>query len=223
MFDSISLVLKNQNLELDGQKALFWKEKSTLILADLHLGKVNHFRKNGIAIPAITGDLNFIRLEYLIEKYQPQRVLLLGDLFHSEANADVLVFKKMLKHFSSVSWFLIQGNHDILEANVMQEIGFNNVHLEHFEGPFHFSHHPAENLNSGFYNLAGHIHPGVLLSGIPGQHLRLPCFYFGNNAGLLPAFGDFTGLYIIKPGKNDFCIPISEGKVISSNATMVSN
>ena len=36
-------------LELYPQRAVFWKRKGILFLADLHLGKINHFRRAGIA------------------------------------------------------------------------------------------------------------------------------------------------------------------------------
>lgn len=44
--------IKQQNLVLTNQRALFWKETETLVLSDLHLGKTAHFRKNGIALPS---------------------------------------------------------------------------------------------------------------------------------------------------------------------------
>ena len=43
------------------------------------------------------------------------------------------------------------------------------------------------------YVLAGHLHPGVRLHGPGRQSVRLPCFAFGRNAALLPAFSEFTG------------------------------
>jgi hypothetical protein len=33
--------------------------------------------------------------------------------------------------------------------------------------------------------------------------LRLPCFWFGREQALLPAFGTGTGLHIIDPGGTD--------------------
>jgi uncharacterized protein len=65
------------------------------------------------------------------------------------------------------------------------------------------SHEPMDSIPSGKYNLAGHIHPGIHLRGKARQTLTLPCFYFGANHGLLPAFGSFTGLACVKPKKND--------------------
>jgi len=52
------------------------------------------------------------------------------------------------------------------------------------------------------YNLIGHIHPGVQLKGSAKQSIKLPCFYFGVQQGILPAFGAFTGLTALKVKKN---------------------
>src|SRR3569623_749217 len=37
--------------ELLPQRAIFWKKEKMLLLADMHLGKVNHFRRSGIPAP----------------------------------------------------------------------------------------------------------------------------------------------------------------------------
>ena len=44
-----------------------------------------------------------------------------------------------------------------------------------------------------WFNLAGHIHPGFKMRVGPGQIINEPCFYFGKKAGILPAYGNFTG------------------------------
>jgi metallophosphoesterase superfamily enzyme len=62
-------------------------------------------------------------------------------------------------------------------------------------GPFSLSHEPLPTTQG--YNLCGHIHPGVILRGRGRQRLRLPCFYLDHAQGILPAFGAFTGLYVL--------------------------
>ena len=46
-----------------------------------------------------------------------------------------------------------------------------------------------------------------------GNSMRLPCFWFGEKYGVLPAFGDFTGTHRIKPKKGDQ-VYVCAGKVI---------
>ena len=53
-----SFSFQGQTLILHPAKAIFWKEKSRLLLADVHLGKAGHFRKVGIPVPQRGGSAN---------------------------------------------------------------------------------------------------------------------------------------------------------------------
>ena len=52
----------------------------------------------------------------------------------------------------------------------------------------------------GVYYFSGHLHPGIRISGMGKQSLQFPCFYFGGDYAILPAFGRFTGTVSIDPG-----------------------
>lgn len=72
---TVKISIRNELLELFPQKALFWHSKRMLVLADVHLGKVNHFRKNGIPVPVRAGIRNIEILVSLVDFLQPVRVL----------------------------------------------------------------------------------------------------------------------------------------------------
>ena len=91
------------------------------------------------------------------------------------------------------------------------------LHRELTIGKFILTHHPMEDVSPGYYNLAGHIHPGVCMYGRGKQALTLPCFYFGDHQALLPAFGVFTGLAKIRPAKNDKIFVILEDRIVDVN------
>lgn len=194
----ITFELKDEELLLLPQKAVFWKKEKSLLLADTHFGKVTHFRKAGIAIPGKAAYRNMLIMEDLIKKYQPEQVIFLGDLFHSEMNTEWLIFKKVLKNYSEICFRLVQGNHDILHELSYSKFKLHTDALQ--MGPFWLTHEPED--HDSLFNLAGHIHPGVRLIGSGRQSLKFPCFYFGERAGILPAFGQFTGLHLLKPKKN---------------------
>jgi uncharacterized protein len=82
-------------------------------------------------------------------------------------------------------------------------------------GNFVLTHEPLAMVNEGDYNLSGHLHPGVQLRGTGKQSITLPCFYFGKQMGLLPAFGSFTGLARINPKKEERIFVIAENKIIA--------
>jgi metallophosphoesterase superfamily enzyme len=66
------------------------------------------------------------------------------------------------------------------------------------------------------YSFSGHIHPGIRINGLGKQSLRFPCFYFGVDFAVLPAFSRFTGMASIYPAprENVFAIlpPSSPGR-----------
>lgn len=205
--------IRNEKMELFSQRALYWKAEETLLLADLHLGKVNHFRKAGLPVPVKVNEKNVEVLLEILQLTKPARVIFLGDLFHSHYNEEWEVFGQLLKNFPTVSFELVVGNHDILSDHQYQKLGII-MHQELQLGPFLLTHHPLENYSGELYNLAGHIHPGARLVGKGRQRLTLPCFHFGKQQGLLPAFGSFTGLARIVPKKEDQVFIIVENKIL---------
>ncbi|MCS6939106.1 MAG: DEAD/DEAH box helicase, partial [Roseiflexus sp.] len=65
------------------------------------------------------------------------------------------------------------------------------------------------------YTLAGHLHPAVRLNGVGRQRVTLPCFWFGAQVGVLPAFGGFTGAALITPEPGDQVFVIADGEVVA--------
>lgn len=190
--------LGNQPIYLLPEKAMFIPEKRTLIIADVHFGKAEHFRKAGIFMPPNAGTLeDYKRLAHLIDKYQPLQIMFLGDLFHSTENSSWLHFLSFAKQHSTTQLILIKGNHDILPSKLYLDANLI-VYPEHLEEDiFIFSHGPLTQVPPGKINVAGHIHPGTTLVGLGKQKLTLPCFHYEHPLLLLPAFGSLTGVYKI--------------------------
>lgn len=204
----------NDELVLYPEKVAFIPRGRVLLISDMHLGKVNHFRRSGIPVPRKANDGNMDRLIRVLQDLKPVRVLFMGDLFHSHYNPEWEVFGQVLRYFPTISFELIVGNHDIMSDYQY----LKHQLLMHGEplslGRFLISHEPMEEIPAGSYNIAGHIHPGVKLRGGGRQALRLPCFSFGRQQALMPAFGEFTGLYMIRPQPEDQIFVIADGRVI---------
>ena len=206
--------LMDEQLLLDPYKCVYWEREQILWISDLHLGKANHFRKSGIPVPHEISDQNWNRLYHVLDMYHPRQVLFMGDLFHSRINIDWTIFGRFLKAFESISYHLIMGNHDILHHDEYKKNGII-MHDELELKPFIFTHHPLEKVKTGWYNICGHVHPAVKMKGLARQGVKIPCYYFSENQGILPAFGAFTGTAAVKPSKNDDIFLIVDDQVIS--------
>jgi DNA ligase-associated metallophosphoesterase len=204
---------EEQTLILLPQKALYWEDRKMLIISDVHFGKSGHFRKHGIAVPDSVNESNISRLDELVQKTKPEKIIFLGDLFHSESNKEIEQFKEWRLSYASTEMVLTIGNHDLLTGFEYEKMGLNCVNQ--FEaGPFSFVHDESHFTDSGSYPISGHIHPAIKLKGKGRQRLYMPCFYFGMKSALLPAFGSFTGNYRINPAQNESVYAVVEDEVI---------
>lgn len=211
----MQLDILGETIELLPQKAVWFKARKTVLMADLHLGKVNHFRLSGIPVPSGANDKNTETLISVLQATGAERLIFLGDLFHSSYNEEWEVLGQVCRHFLSCSFELVLGNHDVL-SSVQYERHNLTVHQgQHYIQNFLLTHEPLNQVPAGVYNLSGHIHPAVQLRGSGKQSVTLPCFYFGKRQGILPAFGSFTGTARITPKKEDRIFVIAENKVIA--------
>lgn len=207
--------LKEATLKLLPEKAIFWESESLMIIADAHIGKVSHFRKNGIPVPRMAERNNLWRLSGLLLKYEPRTVVFLGDLFHSKLNKAWEEFIDFRRGHDMVDMILVKGNHDILSNRAFTAADLEPVE-EMQTGPFLLTHDRVE---SEKYNLHGHIHPCVKLRGAGRQRVKVPCFYFSANFGVLPSFGDFTGSHPIRLQEGDqVYVPVDDQVILMESA-----
>lgn len=207
------MIVGDQVLELIVEKAVYIRSQNTMIIADVHLGKIEHFRNQGIAIPHRADQATIHRLLWLLTKYKPSKVVFLGDLFHSSKNKSLQEFGQLIQSFTGVEFILVLGNHDIYSHAEYNGLGLHVVD-ELYCGDLWLTHEPIVGSNSGYYNLSGHIHPGIRLHGSGKQSLSLPCFVFYASHGILPAFGYFTGKAIIRGDKNSTIFAVTDEAVI---------
>jgi DNA ligase-associated metallophosphoesterase len=188
---------------------MYWEQEAALIVSDLHFGKTGHFRKSGFAIPQAVYKEDLQRLLAQIQHFKPRQLIIVGDLFHSEENRELELFKKWRADFNGLELHLVRGNHDILQDSWYREAKIS-VHENYLElGEFIFIHDIADandesaEINRDSYIFSGHIHPGIRINGAGKQSLCFPCFYFGKRFAVLPAFSRFTGVALIDPQEDE--------------------
>ena len=209
--------LLEQDVLLLCQKAIYWQQQQALIVADVHLGKVGHFRKAGIAVPRDLEQNDLAVLSDLVDEHCPQKIIFLGDLFHSDMNADWEWFRLWRQQFPKLEIILIKGNHDIIDERHYTQLNIA-IYAELLIGPFLMLHHPLndEQLEQAAgYVFCGHIHPGINLVGRGRQSITLPCFAFGDKQCILPSFGKFTGRVAIANRQTDKIFAVVKDKVMA--------
>lgn len=208
----IKHILKGQTFWLSATRTIFWEEQKALILSDLHFGKTGHFRKAGIAVPQSVYKEDLQRLVHLLHFFRPQKVIVVGDLFHSHANLELELFKRWRNDFPYLEFHLVKGNHDILKESWYEEASITLWKNDLTIGEIKFTHEHCDGGKE--YIFCGHIHPGVVVNGLGRQSLRFPCFYFSHQHCILPAFSKFTGMASIQPSSSDSVYAIVENSVI---------
>lgn len=208
--------LAGEDILLLSERALFWPRAAALVAADLHWGKAATFRAAGIPVPAGTTSADLARLDAALDRTCARRLLVLGDLFHARAGRVAAGTLAELRRWRGLhpelEILLVRGNHDRHAGDPPDDLRINCVNAPAFVPPFILRHEPPA-AGEG-YTLAGHIHPGLVLSGPALQRERLPCFLLRERMAVLPAFGSFTGLATIEPRAGDRAFVVAEADVI---------
>ena len=209
--------IAGERLILDVNRAIWWSQAKSLLLADVHFGKGSVLRQSGIAVPTGQTASDLERLDRLIERYQPHEVLVLGDLVHGGSPIDarwVQQVKEWRQRHKNIAMRLIAGNHD--RHFDPEHLGFEVIPHALQVGPFVLSHEPIP-CDQG-YVLAGHVHPGISVRDGWRRH-RLPAFRFGVGAAVLPAFGSLTGLQEYSPAEGERIVAVTPAGLLDVSGT----
>ncbi len=200
----------DQQFILHPAGVMFWEEQQMLLISDVHLGKISHFRKHGSAVPNSAISKNFIRLTEVVDFFSPKTICFMGDLFHSSLNVEWDLFTNWISE-TDLAIVLEAGNHDIISELKYEALGIK-IYSEIILKNILLTHHPEN--RDGFYNICGHLHPGYKLRGVGRQTVKLRCFYLNKQQLIMPAFGEFTGNYWISPNEGDRIFAITKKEVI---------
>ena len=201
---ALTVLVAGEPLTLLPERAALLAERQTLLVADAHLGKAVSFRRLGVPVPQGTTTGSLAVLSGLITRLGVRRIVFLGDFLHSahaQAAATQAAVARWREAHRKVHLTLVRGNHDDRAGDPPTALGIEVVDEPLRLGPWALCHHPQPQIDG--YVLSGHLHPCVTLRGRARDRLRLPCFWFGERVGVLPAFGAFTGMHPIVPGPTD--------------------
>ncbi|MBY8976586.1 ligase-associated DNA damage response endonuclease PdeM [Rhodobacteraceae bacterium NNCM2] len=189
-------MLGENRVEAQPSGALWWPERSLLVVADLHLGRAERMaREGGALLPPYETAETLDRLDAEVNRLQPRLIISLGDSFDDLTAArnlgeEVVLRLERLSAGRRLIW--IAGNHDPGPVNLpgthLDQALIAGVHLRHIADP---TKPGAE--------ISGHYHPKALVS-VKGRRISRRCFLVSDERVVLPAFGTYTGgLDILDP------------------------
>ncbi|MFW2357011.1 ligase-associated DNA damage response endonuclease PdeM [Hydrogenophaga sp.] len=195
--------------------AAFLPEHAALLVADAHLGKAASFRRLGVPVPSGSTATTLEALGDALASLGGtplHHLVFLGDLLHAARGRSPELSRVVGQALTAwrarrpgLCVHLVRGNHDRAAGDPPPEWDMALQAEPWPMGPWALCHEPQ--LVAGAYTLAGHLHPCIGLRGGARERLRLPCFWFGDPAhhaiGVLPAFGDFTGMHPIQRRAGD--------------------
>ena len=201
----------DSSLELLPSRAVLLPQTNELLICDIHLGKGEYFQQNGIPLTNNADEQNLLRIKNIVKEYKPNKLIILGDLFHSKYSITESLKREveLLAQTLNIKIELIVGNHDI-------GCKVKNISFLYFKrsNNFIFSHEPINKISDHILNICGHYHPKLYLSNSKDK-LSFRCFALDKKENILylPAFGDLTGGYPCKKSFKKWAI-ISENKIL---------
>lgn len=176
-------------LVLDPAGVAYALDEQALLVADLHFEKASSLARRGVYLPPYDTVDTLRTIASLVAKYQPKRVICLGDSFHDALGHERLndtTFSMISSLALGRDWVWISGNHDpegkgSLSGSICNEIEMRGVTLRH-----------EPQFIGGSFEIAGHLHPCARIEQ-RGRSLRRRCFALNKTHMVLPAFGALTG------------------------------
>ena len=194
-----TITVGGQLLMLMPEKCVFLPESDTLLVADASIGKAVRFGALGDPVPGGTTGETLALLSSLVRRLAVRRIVFLGDFLHSarsHAPATMAAVTQWRDEHAELELTLVRGNQDDPVGDPPDRLGIEPVDEPLMHGGLALCHHPRPQADA--YVLAGHLHPCVSVGGRAHDWLRLPCYWFTPQLGVLPAFGAFTGMQTIR-------------------------
>jgi putative SbcD/Mre11-related phosphoesterase len=192
----------SNGLWITNERCVVMKRRQVAIISDLHIGLESVLEASGLHLPHIQTDSMKASIQHIIERYQPQQFIILGDLKHEFSRnltqewSEVKRLLEILQERGKV--VVIKGNHDNYLATIASKMGIDLVEQYELDGvTFSHGHLPTNSRPL----VIGHEHPSIRLFDPIGAYVKMPCYIHLPREQILiiPAFSplvsgtDFTG------------------------------
>lgn len=202
-----------KNVFITNENALYLKKSKAIIIADLHIGYEAEKQIQGISFPFFQKNILIEKLNLIIEKYYPKRIIINGDFKHNFSKNlrqewnEVIGILKFLKDKANI--ILIKGNHDNFLRTIAKSQNVNLINsyfiddfllihrdenlLNQYDKLIKFQKKFAKSITSKNFEknlILAHEHPSIKLRDELGVSVKLPCFLINKKRKIivLPAF-----------------------------------
>jgi len=201
--------------------AAYLEDISAVVVSDVHLGYEDVLAMNGIFIPRVQSKLIYETVDTIIERYQPEKFIIDGDLKHEFSGNTPQEWKDVFELLQRIGKksnpIIVKGNHDNYVANIASKLDIRVFDI-YREGRYTF-HHGHKLFKWDGLAIIGNEHPAVGLRDSVDSVLKLHCFLYFKKERLvvLPAMSIYAGGSDIL--KNEISSPVlrevelNEGRV----------
>jgi len=184
------LTVNGATLYGDPSGAAYWPARRTLFVADLHLEKGSGLAQRGVGLlPPFDSRETLARLAALVDLYQPDRLVSLGDSFH-DGDAGARLGQEDGQELASLTaacdWVWIVGNHDPAPPQTWG----GRIVPDLVDAPLVCRHEAEPGRPAG--EVSGHFHPKARVA-TRGRAVTGRCFVTDGRRLILPSFGAYTG------------------------------
>jgi len=207
-------------VDLMPERALFVRAARALVVADVHVGKSESYRRFGVPSTDGIDEESLIRLSRAAMRAEAKVIVVVGDLTHSAegiGDAERERFAEFRQR-CSLPIRLVEGNHDRGARTLPPEWMIDRVGDDFALGGVHFRHDPQDvraDAGEAGWTVCGHLHPVLSVSrGV--RSVEAPAFVIDprKRTVVLPAFSKFTRGVRVEPSARAQLFPIVEGTVL---------
>lgn len=198
-------------VRVTADRCLVLDDGPTVVLGDLHLGYEKALEEEGMYLPRFNTESIRESLNRIICKYDPKRIVLLGDIKHDfkrtryEGKEEVRKIVELLMNAADV--IVVKGNHDNFLQNILQDTGLMAVDYVDMCG-FRMEHGHVDSGKRPV--IIGHEHPSVRINSSLCGGLKLQCYLYLKDDGIIviPPFSPLSmGSDLSLAGAESFMSP----------------
>lgn len=182
-------------VRITSDRCLILDKGPTVVLGDLHLGYERALEMEGMYVPRTNTESIRDSLNKILCRYEPERVVLLGDVKHDFKRSGFEEKREVTKIVSllgeAAETVVVKGNHDNYIQNIVGDLGILAVDYVDVMG-YRLEHGHSD---SGVRPvIIGHEHPSVRIPGAVGGGLKIQCFVHARKEGVIviPPFSPYS-------------------------------